>query len=631
MRIRVRGHAARHARPGHRRRGPDRAAQPRPPRRRGRRGGQRRRRRHPHPDPGRLPARRRRRRPPARRLLRHRHGLPARRRGRAARGCRGPRGDRRRGEARRARLARGRRHGRPGRSHGARVHARLPPAGRGGPVARAVRHRPRPPRVPAAQARRARARPLLRLPVGPHARLQGHAHHRSAGAVLRRPVGPAVRLRDRAGALPLLHQHVPVLAARAAVPDDRAQRRDQHGARQPQLDGRPRGHARQRGAGRPHAAHARLYARRLGLGQLRRGPRAAPPVGPHAAARGDDDDPGGVGEPRPDGPLATRVLRVPLDADGAVGRPGRDHVHRRHAHRLGAGPQRAASRPVLGHRGRSGRVRVRGRRAGHRPRDDRREGPSRAGPHVPGGHRQGPHHRRPGDQVVARGAASVRRLGPRQLRLPAAAARARARRALGRLGPPPPARVRLHRGGAEDPAQPHGGRGRRAAGRDGLRHAGRGAVRPPAHALRLLHADVRAGDQPAAGRDPRGAGHRDRRRHRAGAQPARGRPGPRPQADPAVPGDRQRPAGEDRARGQGALAGLPGDDHPRPVQGGGRGRGPRGAPRGDLRRGRRGGGRRRQLHRALGPQLGRGPRAHPVAAAAERGPPPHAAPAHPHA
>ena len=134
--------------------------------------------------------------------------------------------------------------------------------------------------------------------------------------------------------------------------------------------------------------------------------------------------------------------------------------------------------------------------------------------------------------------------------LPAAAARARARRALGRLGASSAARLRVHRGGAEDPAQPHGRRGCGAAGRDGLGHAGRGALDPAADALRLLHADVRAGDQPAAGRHPRGAGDRDRRRHRPGAQPARGRPGSRPQADPAVPGDRQRPAGQDRARRQ---------------------------------------------------------------------------------
>ena len=51
-----------------------------------------------------------------------------------------------------------------------------------------------------------------------------------------------------------------------------------------------------------------------------------------------------------------------------------------------------------------------------------------------------------------------------------------------------------------------------------------------------------------------------------------------------------------------AVARLPVDHHPRPVQGQRRGRGPRGAPRGDLRRGRRGRRRRRELPRALGPR-----------------------------
>ena len=60
----------------------------------------------------------------------------------------------------------------------------------------------------------------------------------------------------------------------------------------------------------------------------------------------------------------------------------------------------------------------------------------------------------------------------------AAAARARARGALGRLGASSAARLRVHRGGAEDPAQPDGRRGRGAAGRDGLGHAGRGALAP---------------------------------------------------------------------------------------------------------------------------------------------------------
>ena len=48
----------------------------------------------------------------------------------------------------------------------------------------------------------------------------------------------------RPGPLPVLHQHVPVLAAGAPVPVRRAQRRDQHRAGQQELDARPRGDAR---------------------------------------------------------------------------------------------------------------------------------------------------------------------------------------------------------------------------------------------------------------------------------------------------------------------------------------------------------------------------------------------------
>ena len=64
--------------------------------------------------------------------------------------------------------------------------------------------------------------------------------------------------------------------------------------------------------------------------------------------------------------------------------------------------------------------------------------------------------------------------------------------------------------------------GRRRADRlDGHRHADRRAVAAAAAALRLLHPAVRPGDQPAAGRDPRGAGHQPRHDDRAGAEPAR--------------------------------------------------------------------------------------------------------------
>ena len=83
-----------------------------------------------------------------------------------------------------------------------------------------------------------------RQPVLPDHRLQGHAVRAAGRAVLPRPVRRALRVQPRPGPLPVLHQHVPVLAAVAPVPLRRAQRRDQHRAGQQELDARPRGDAR---------------------------------------------------------------------------------------------------------------------------------------------------------------------------------------------------------------------------------------------------------------------------------------------------------------------------------------------------------------------------------------------------
>ena len=202
------------------------------------------------------------------------------------------------------------------------------------------------------------------------------------------------------GALPLLHQHLPGLGAGPPVPDDRPQRRDQHGDGQPELDAGPRGAAGQRrDPRRPGAAVPDLHAGRLRLGLVRRGGRAAAPRRPLAAARDADDDPGGVGEQPHDGPAAAGLLRLPLLPDGAVGRAGRRGLHRRHPGRRGAGPQRAAARPLLGDRRRPGGAGLRGRRAGHRPgQGDRAEGPAAAGPDVPGRPRPAPDHLRRGGQ-----------------------------------------------------------------------------------------------------------------------------------------------------------------------------------------------------------------------------------------
>ena len=74
------------------------------------------------------------------------------------------------------------------------------------------------------------------------------------------------------------------------------------------------------------------------------------------------------------------VLRVPLVADGAVGRPGVDRVHRRHGDRRGARPQRPAAVALLRHQGRPGGDGLGSGRAGRsRPRTCSRRGGSAPG------------------------------------------------------------------------------------------------------------------------------------------------------------------------------------------------------------------------------------------------------------
>ena len=74
----------------------------------------------------------------------------------------------------------------------------------------------------------------------------------AAAALLPRPARRALRERAGPGALALLHQHLPELGARAPLPDARPQRRDQHAARQPQLDARARAAARLAAVRRRH-------------------------------------------------------------------------------------------------------------------------------------------------------------------------------------------------------------------------------------------------------------------------------------------------------------------------------------------------------------------------------------------
>jgi glutamate synthase domain-containing protein 1 len=127
-------------------------------------------------------------------------------------------------------------------------------------------------------------------------------------------------------------------------------------------------------------------------------------------------------------------------------------------------------------------------------------------------------------------------------------ARARARRAQPRVGAAPPAGLRLHRGGAADPACARWPERRRGDRVDGHRHSGSGALRASAPAVRLLHAAVRAGDQPTTGCHPRGAGDLVADQHRSRGQPAGARTRLLSPHHLVVPGHRQRRAGEAGAR-----------------------------------------------------------------------------------
>ena len=165
-------------------------------------------------------------------------------------------------------------------------------------------------------------------------RLQGDAdRRRSSRAATPTCATRGIDERARARPLALLDEHVPELGARAPVPDDRPQRRDQHAARQRQLDARARVAARLRALRRrPRRRCCRSSARAartrpnfdnvLELLVLagRSLPHAMMMMIPEAYDGRDD---------MPDD--AARLLRLPRLPDGAVGRAGGDRVHRRHA------------------------------------------------------------------------------------------------------------------------------------------------------------------------------------------------------------------------------------------------------------------------------------------------------------
>ena len=225
--------------------------------------------------------------------------------------------------------------------------------------------------------------------------------------------------------------------------------------------------------------------------------------GPPDHPRGDDD--GARGLPRPHGPAArrARLLRLPLVRDGAVGRPGRRRLHRRPPGRRHARPQRPAPGPLGADGRRLRRARLRDRRREGAAERDRAQGPPAAGQGLPRRPRAGPHRRGRGGQGAHRRPAPLRRVVRRARRPPRRPARARAARAARRAAALQAARVRLLAGGPADGDRPDGGQRRGADRLDGQRRRARGPVRPPAAAVRLLQAAVRAGHEPADRPDPR--------------------------------------------------------------------------------------------------------------------------------
>ena len=251
--------------------------------------------------------------------------------------------------------------------------------------------------------RRRRHRGILsRLDVLPHHRLQGHGAGPAARALLQGSARPALRDRARAGASALRDQHLPVLAARPSLSHGRPQRRDQHAARQRQLDGGAPGERRFRIVRQRHLeAVADLLRGPVGHRLFRQRARIPGARRLFADPCDDDADPRGLGRQSADGRGAARLLRISRRADGAVGRPGRDGVHRRAPDRRDARPQRPAAGALFRHRRRPRRARLGNGRAARARGDDRRQVAPAAGQDAAGRPRAAPHRLRRRDQADA--------------------------------------------------------------------------------------------------------------------------------------------------------------------------------------------------------------------------------------
>ena len=243
-----------------------------------------------------------------------------------------------------------------------------------------------------------------------------------------------------------------------------------------------------------------------------------------ARARDDDADPGGLGGQSAHGRGAARLLRISRRADGAVGRPGRDRLHRRPPDRRDARPQRPAPGALLV------------------TRDDRIIMASEMGVlPIPEKDIVTKWRLQPGKMLLV-DLDEGRIISDEEIKAtlakshPYATGSKRTQIVLEDL-PAAAAQGRISNLSLLDRQQAFGytqedlkllmtpmamtGRG---SGRlDGHRHADLGAVGQVEAALHLLQAELRAGDEPADRSDPRRARHEPRLVHRAAAEPVRPR------------------------------------------------------------------------------------------------------------
>ena len=400
-----------------------------------------------------------------------------------------------------------------------------------------------------AGARRARAD--VRLPAEPllqHAHLQGHAERRPDRGDVPRPRRSGRRV--GAGARPpaLQHEHVPVLAAGPPVPLHRPQRRDQHAARQHQLDARARGAVPLRACS---ATTSRRSCRSPATGQSdsatfdnvleflvmsgRSLPHAILMMIPEPWQNHESMSPerrafyeyhSSLMEPW-DGPASIAFT------DGTV---------------IGAVLDRNGLRPSRYYVTKDGLV-VMASEVGVLdipPENVAHQGAAAPRPDLPGRHRAGPDHRRRGDQGRARGRASLRRVAARatscsldDLPRPRAAPSPTTRRCCTR---------QIAFGYTHEDLRillaPMAMNGEEPIGSMGTDTALAVLSEPAAAALRLLQAALRPGHEPAARPDPRGARDVDGDDDRARGQPPRAAARVVPPDRDSRPGPLQRGAGQ---------------------------------------------------------------------------------------